>query len=79
MKDINLVNVQNKLHEQLKESGWSDKLRMFVLSDDFYKILHKLAQDSAAGNKFTPTIKNLFRAFVECPFDKLKVVFVGQD
>jgi uracil-DNA glycosylase len=79
MKDINLVNVQNKIHEQLRESGWADKLKMFILSDEFYNILEKLANESRAGNKFTPTIKNLFKAFIECPYHQLKVVFVGQD
>ena len=52
---------------------------MFILSDEFYKILNVLMQDSLAGKKFTPTIKNLFKAFEECPYDQLKVVMVGQD
>jgi uracil-DNA glycosylase len=76
---VNLKDVQLKLYEQLKPSGWGDKLRMFILSDEFYKILNVLMQDSLAGKKFTPTIKNLFKAFEECPYDQLKVVMVGQD
>jgi uracil-DNA glycosylase len=79
MKDNNLVNIQTKLYEQLRESGWGDKLKVFILSNDFYNILERLAKEVQAGNRFTPTIKHLFRAFTECPYDKLKVVIVGQD
>ena len=74
-----LKEVQYKLYEQLKPSGWADKLKVFILSDDFYKILERLMHDSLSGKKFTPTIKHLFRAFEECPYDKLKLVIVSQD
>jgi len=74
-----LKEVQHKLYEQLKPSGWADKLKMFILSDDFYNILKQLMTESLANKKFTPTIKHLFRAFEECPYDQLKVIIVGQD
>lgn len=74
-----LKEVQYKLYEQLKPSGWADKLKVFILSDDFYKILERLMHDSLSNQKFTPTIKHLFRAFEECPYDKLKVIIIGQD
>lgn len=77
--DHKLKEVQQKLYEQLKESGWANKLKTFILSDDFLNILRKLAQHQLSGKRFTPTIKNLFRAFEQCPYDELKVVFVGQD
>jgi uracil-DNA glycosylase len=76
---MTLKEVQQKLYENLKESGWGDKLKMFILSQDFYQILETLYQESQAGNKFTPVIKDLFRAFQECPYDQLKVVVIGQD
>jgi uracil-DNA glycosylase len=31
------------------------------------------------GQRFTPVLKDIFRAFEECPYDELKVVIVGQD
>jgi uracil-DNA glycosylase len=74
-----LKEVQLKLHEAIKPSGWGNKLKLFVLSDDFYKILERLMIESNANKKFTPTIKHLFKAFEECPYDELKVVIVGQD
>ena len=74
-----LKEIQIKLNERLKSSGWSNKLRMFILSDEFYNILCTLAEQSNQGKKFTPTIKHLFRAFEECPYGQLKVVIIGQD
>lgn len=75
----NLKEIQFKLYEQLKPSGWGDKLKMFILSDDFLTILQELERQSTSNKKFTPTIKHLFRAFIECPYDKLKVVIINQD
>ena len=36
-------------------------------------------QDVDAGKKFTPTFKNIFKAYQSCDYDDLKVVIVGQD
>lgn len=76
---MTLKEVQQKLYENLKESGWGDKLKMFIMSQDFYQILETLYQESQAGDKFTPVIKDLFKAFQECPYKDLKVVIIGQD
>lgn len=76
---IDLADIQRKLYEKLKPSGWGDKLKGFLLSDDFYSILEKLLKESKEGDKFTPVVKKLFRAFEECPYNELKVVVLGQD
>lgn len=76
---INLEEVQLKLYERLKPSGWADKLKGFILSQDFMKILETLLKESNDGKRFTPVMKQLFKAFEECPYDKLKVVMMGQD
>jgi uracil-DNA glycosylase len=68
-----------KLYERLKPSGWGDKLKTFILSDDFEKILKKLLAEARDGQRFTPVLKQVFRAFEECPYDKLKIVMMGQD
>ena len=79
MAKINLKDIQQKLYEGLKESGWGDKMKLFILSDDFYNILKKLLEESQDGKRFTPVLKQLFRAFQECPYDDLKVIIIGQD
>ncbi len=79
MTKIDLKDIQQKLYERLKPSGWGDKLKGFILSDDFYNILDTLSQESQSGKHFTPVIKNLFRAFEECPYNELKVIMVVGD
>ena len=76
---VDLAEVQLKLYEKLKPSGWGDKLKGFLLSDDFKSILTVLLKESKEGDRFTPVIKNLFRAFEECPYNELKIVMLGQD
>lgn len=79
LDNINIDDVQLKIYEKLKPSGWGDKLKTFIMSDDFNSILKKLLSEAQAGKRFTPLVKYLFRAFEECPYDKLKVVMIGQD
>lgn len=70
---------QEKLNYKLKESGWYDSLQEFTESESFYQIVEFLFKESVAGREFTPTLKNIFTAFEECHYDKLKTVIVGQD
>lgn len=79
LESVNLTEVQSKLYERLKPSGWADKLKGFILSDDFHKILQTLLAEARDNRRFTPVIKQLFRAFEECPYNDLKVVMIGQD
>jgi uracil-DNA glycosylase len=79
MSTIDLKEIQQKLYEKLKPSGWADKLKGFILSDDFYNILEQLLAESQNEKRFTPVLKQLFRAFEECPYEELKVIIVGQD
>lgn len=79
LNEVNLSEVKDKLYEKLKPSGWGDKLRTFIVSDDFDKILSFLLAEAQAGKRFTPVLKQVFRAFEECPYSKLKTVMLGQD
>ena len=79
MEQINLQEIQTKLYEKVKVSGWGPAMVNQVMSHDFLKILETLLRESQDGKKFTPQIKYLFRAFEECPYDKLKGVIIGQD
>lgn len=79
MSNIDLKDIQQKLYEKLKPSGWADRLKGFILSEDFHQILQELWKQSQDGKKFTPVLKQLFRAFEECPYNELKVIMIGQD
>ena len=76
---VNLEDVKQKLYERLRPSGWGDKLKTFIMSSDFDKILNTLLEEAKGGQRFTPTLKQVFRAFEECPYNNLKVVMIGQD
>lgn len=78
-EQINLEDIKLKLVDRLKPSGWANKLRGFIQSSDFDKILNVLYKMREDGKRFTPPLKQVFRAFEECPIDNLKVVIIGQD
>jgi len=78
-EQINLEEIKLKLIDRLQASGWASKLRGFIQSSDFDKILETLYKLREDGKRFTPPLKNVFRAFEECPVNKLKVVIIGQD
>ncbi len=78
-EQINLEEIKLKLVERLKPSGWANKLRGFIQSSDFDKILETLYKMREEGKRFTPPLKQVFRAFEECPANKLKVIMIGQD
>ena len=79
MEEVNLQEIQNKLYDNLKKAGWGPATVNFVAASDFGKILKSLLREAQDGKRFSPKIKHLFRAFEECPYDKLKVVVLGQD
>ena len=77
--DVNITEIQEKLHERLKPSKWDNVLKTFVLSSDFHKIIEGLMKDVDDGKRFVPQIKYLFSAFENCSYESLKVVIIGQD
>ncbi len=78
-EQINLEEIKLKLVERLKPSGWAHKLKGFIQSSDFDKILETLYKLREDGKRFTPPLKQVFRSFEECPLNNLKVVIIGQD
>jgi uracil-DNA glycosylase len=76
---LNIEDIKQKIFDKLIPSGWGQKLKPFIFSGDFDNILMHLHRLSIQNKKFTPTIKDLFRAFEECPYDKLKIIMVGQE
>jgi uracil-DNA glycosylase len=79
LQTVDLADIKCKLIEKLKQSGWTDKLKGFIQSSDFDKILQNLYDLRESGKRFTPPLKQVFRAFEECPVDKLRVIIIGQD
>lgn len=78
-QSIDIDEIKDKIYAKLEKSGWNTKLRGFIYSTEFELIIKKLIKQTQDGKRFTPAIKNWFRAFEECPVSELKVVMVGQD
>jgi uracil-DNA glycosylase len=76
---LDLEEIKDKLHARLEPSGWAIKLRSFIYSAEFDTIITQLAKLAMDGRRFTPTLKQMFRAFEECPINELKVIIIGQD
>lgn len=79
IQTVDLVEIKQKLIEKLTPAGWAAKLRGFVQSSDFDKILEALYDQRQDGKRFTPPLKQVFRAFEECPERDLKIIMIGQD
>lgn len=78
-EQINLEEIKTKLIDKLQASGWASKLRGFIQTSDFDKILQKLYDDRQEGNRFTPPLRHVFSAFEKCPVRDLKIIMIGQD
>ena len=76
---MNLQEIKQKMFEKIKLNGWDTLLKSFIFSSEFDEIVTKLWNLSQEDKRFTPPLKQVFRAFEECPYDKLQVVFIGQD
>ena len=65
------------IYKKLEEKEWSI-LKTFILSEDFDSIIDKLIIEVNDENRFTPPFKTMFNSFLQCPYDKLKVVILGE-
>ena len=76
---MEIEEIQEKFCDMLVPSGWEPQLWNLIHSPQFTRPIKELMQDVNAGKKFTPTFKNIFKAYQSCDYDDLKVVIVGQD
>jgi uracil-DNA glycosylase len=82
MQDQKTIIIPDKLRglkDKLVGSGWEHIMNPYIDSEDFYKTINRLIKFVQNGQRFTPKMKDWFRAFQECPYDKLKVIVIGQD
>lgn len=61
------------------EESWRKALSDEFGQDYFNQLKHFLKKEKAAGKRIYPLGKNIFAAFNLTPFDKVKVVILGQD
>ncbi len=68
--------VVNNVCRQLQKSGWTDELRLFLISDEFELIIEKLKQLKKSGRHTTPTLETAFRWLYSTPVKKVKAVML---
>ena len=61
------------------DSTWKDVLKEEFTKPYFEQIVNFLKTEKAAGKIIYPAGSNIFNAFNKTPFDKVKVVILGQD
>jgi uracil-DNA glycosylase len=61
------------------EAGWKEALRDDFSKDYFRHIVDTLKSERNAGRTCYPPGPLIFNAFAQTPFDKVKVVLIGQD
>lgn len=79
VKVTDFQEISEKIVQKLEPSGWANKLRGYLKSMEFEKVLKKLYELREEGKRFTPPLKNVFSAFENCPVKDLKVIMIGQD
>tara|TARA_R100001480_G_scaffold152581_1_gene154773 strand:- start:78 stop:824 length:747 start_codon:yes stop_codon:yes gene_type:complete len=77
MQNINRIKIKEVLSDKMSDSNWEFVSKYIV--QKFDDILDILIQDVQQGKRFTPKIKDVFKAFQICNHDDLKVVMLGQD
>lgn len=70
--------ISKSLSEALAKSGWLIPLTPLLLSDSYLKLRAHLVARFDSSDVY-PKPENIFRAFIETPFDSVKVVILGQD
>lgn len=76
---LNIPEKRKKFLDLIYNTGWEDILNPWIESSDFDNIIYYLVNEVKNDNRFTPILKDIFNAFVYCPYDKLKVIIIGQD
>ena len=79
MENINIEYIKQKMFDKLESSGWQRVFKHYIFSTDFVNALLALHKSTQEGKRFTPPLKNVFKAFEECKYDDLKVVMIGPD
>ena len=70
---------QKSLSSLIKEPSWSLQLQDLFKSDNFKNIEQYLNNEWSSGKKTYPPKDLIFEAFNKTPFNKVKVVLLGQD
>jgi len=74
---IDLADIKQKIFTMFEKKGWGKVFKPFIFSYDFDNIIYKLVNESNKNKRFTPPLKNVFKAFEECAYDELQIIIVN--
>lgn len=61
------------------EAGWKEVLKNEFSQAYFQQVVHHIKTEKSQGKTIYPPGSQIFNAFDSTPFDKIKVVIIGQD
>jgi uracil-DNA glycosylase len=73
------ANNKDRLITKLNDNGWKEALSDAIAAPSFDELSDFLAEERRRGAVIFPPEQDIFAALNKCPFDKVKVVIVGQD
>ena len=77
--EVDIASLREDVIKKIESSGWDRMLSPFINGLEFDYIINKLVECVNSDKRFTPKFKDIYNAFVECPYDDLKVIVIGQD
>ncbi len=68
------------MNDRIKlEPSWKERIGPYLDRPDMLALSHFLREDKAAGKAIFPPGPEIFNAFAHTPFDRVRVVILGQD
>lgn len=68
------------MNDRIKlEPSWKDRIGPYLDRPDMLALSHFLREEKAAGKAIFPPGPEIFNAFAHTPFDRVRVVILGQD
>lgn len=77
MEKTKIQQVRENFKQNLSKSGWDRILLPFIDSEEFDTLINAL-EEAINTTGITPSLKEVFRLFYECPYNKLSTVLVVQ-
>ena len=62
-----------------RSKNWNDFINSETEKNYFREIRNSLMSDHSSGKKIYPGTQEFFKAFEICPYEKVKIVILGQD
>jgi len=72
-----IKEIVGKINKKLEKSGWYEKMRLYLISEEFSGIVEKLKKFvDEDKRRFTPQLSIAFKWMELCPVDKIKAVIL---